>query len=370
MTRAGLKLFLYPLALVYGIVIRIRNYLFDHGILRSEGFAVPIISVGNITVGGTGKTPHVEYLVQLLIKHFNVAVLSRGYMRETRGFRIATADSLSREIGDEPLQIKLKYPGITVAVDADRRNGIKKILENFPDTDVIILDDGFQHRWVTPGLSILLTDYSGLFTRDHLLPYGRLREHRYNYSRADIIIVTKAPRGLSAIDRRLIAGEIKPGDHQKLYFTSIDYSELRNIHSDDAAGISMPEIGEMGCNVLLITGIANPLHLKSYIEDFTRSVSTIRFGDHHIFTTDDIDSIKNKFLTLPPENSCIITTEKDCVRLREFKELRNKFDDNFYYLPISVNMKDEDQARFNNHIIEYVRKNRTNSIIPEGKRDK
>jgi len=370
MATNRLKFLLRPLSILFGLVVMIRNYLFDHNMLRSVEFPVSLISVGNITVGGTGKTPHIEYLARLLQDRFRIAILSRGYMRSTTGFILASDHSASTEIGDEPLQMKLKFPGIVVAVDESRRNGIEKIMEQFPETEVILLDDAFQHRWVTPGLSLLLTDYSRLFTRDYLLPFGRLREQRYNSRRADIIIVSKAPSNLSPIDRRLIEGEITPLEHQLLYLTSIEYGELRNIHSDDASGISLSDITEMGSHVLLLTGIANPEPMRRYIDGYSASTTLMSFSDHHVYTLKELSEIKRVYSSLPSENRCIITTEKDSFRLREAGDLRNIFDDNFYYLPITVTFNNTEQEKFNNHIIKYVEKDRANRFISKVKRDK
>jgi len=344
-----------------------RNFLFDHNLLKSKEFPIPLISVGNITVGGTGKTPHTEYLARLLQERFRIAVLSRGYMRSSKGFIVATDLSGTKDIGDEPLQMKLKFPGVTVAVDASRRNGIQRILEQFPETDVILLDDAFQHRWIKPGLSIMLTDYNRLFTRDKLLPYGRLREHRYNSRRADIIIVSKVPGNLPASDLGLLEKEISPKANQRLFITSIEYGNLRNIHTGESAGISMNDISSKGSYVLLLTGIANPEPLRKYIEGFTTNISPLNFRDHHRFTTGDLLEIKKVYGSLPKDNRCIITTEKDYIRLREVNELLEILDEYFYYLPVSVGFKNnKEKERFNNHIINYVEKDRRNSLISEG----
>lgn len=358
-----LRILLYPLSLIYGMVIWIRNYLFDHGFLESEEFRVPVICVGNITVGGTGKTPHIEYLIELLSGQFRIAVLSRGYKRGTKGFLIAGNESSFMEIGDEPRQMKTKYPDIIVAVDESRRRGIRTLIDQYPDIDLILLDDAFQHRWVNPGLSILLTDFGRLITRDHLLPYGRLREQGNNRRRADIIIVSKSPADLLPIDRRIIVREISPETHQNLYFTSISYSEPRNIHSEVAAGLSMDTIRENKTQVLLVTGIANAAPLKSHIEKFAGHVVHLNFSDHHHYTPDDLNRIKECYDNLQYDNRCILTTEKDSTRFREMKDLPSLFDDNFYYLPIRTGFLNDDQDEFNNLIIQYVRKNKHNRIV-------
>ena len=218
-----LKIFLYPLSLLYGLITGIRNFLYDTGILSTVEFNFPVICVGNITVGGTGKTPHTEYLAGLLRENFKVATLSRGYKRKTRDFRIASSSSLVSDIGDEPLQIFRKFPDILVTVDRNRVHGVNRILQGYPETEVIILDDAFQHRRITPGFSILLSDFERLIVRDHMLPYGNLRENKGNMRRADIILITKSPENISPIQRRLIVKEVNKSPYQNLYFTSFIY---------------------------------------------------------------------------------------------------------------------------------------------------
>ncbi|MDP4222860.1 MAG: tetraacyldisaccharide 4'-kinase, partial [Bacteroidota bacterium] len=212
---------LYPFSLIYRIITDIRNFLFDSRILHSHEFSIPIISVGNITVGGTGKTPHVEYLVELLRNKYKVAVLSRGYKRRSKDFRIIGRDSSVWDAGDEPLQIAKKFPDVLVAVDRDRVHGTEKILNDFPGTGVIILDDAYQHRRIKPGLSILLTDFNRPLTRDHLLPYGRLRENKSNRKRADIIMISKIPPDIPEFHLDAVRKEMNPSLQQKLFFTSV-----------------------------------------------------------------------------------------------------------------------------------------------------
>ena len=219
------SIFLYPFSLIYGLITGIRNFLYNTDILTSFEFNLPVICVGNITVGGTGKTPHTEYLIRLLRENFRVATLSRGYKRKTRGFQIATSSSLVSDIGDEPLQMYRKFPDITVAVDRNRVHGVNTILKERPETEVIILDDGFQHRKIKPGFSILLSDFDRLMVRDNLLPYGNLRESLDNIRRADIILITKSPENISPIQRRIIVKEINKAPYQNLFFTSLKYND-------------------------------------------------------------------------------------------------------------------------------------------------
>jgi tetraacyldisaccharide 4'-kinase len=229
------NILLYPFSLIYGAITGIRNFLYNTSILPRHEFRIPVICVGNITVGGTGKTPHTEYLIELLSKSFRIATLSRGYMRKSRGFRIASPSCDVSEIGDEPMQIYRKFPEVTVAVDRNRLNGVNEILREKPDTEVILLDDGFQHRSLTPGFSILLTDFNRLMINDHLLPYGRLRESVENMNRADIIIITKSPLKISPIQRRIIVKEISKAAYQNLYFTSFEYKDPLPVFEQKAA---------------------------------------------------------------------------------------------------------------------------------------
>jgi len=272
MTRRN-NILLYPVSVLYGMITTIRNFMYDTGLLPTDEFSFPVICVGNITVGGTGKTPHTEYIAGLLSDHFKVAILSRGYKRKTSDFRVATASSLVSEIGDEPLQLSRNLPGVLVAVDRKRVHGVDMILDNHPEIDVVLLDDGFQHRSLTPGYSILLTDFERLFFRDHMLPYGNLRESKGNMRRADVILITKTPENISPIQRRLIIKEIDKSPYQNLYFTSFRYKPPVHVFINNQEE-NTDEIrkGE-GCGVVLVTGIANPVPLREYIEKSYREVT-------------------------------------------------------------------------------------------------
>lgn len=360
MIRKISEIALFPLSLIYGAAVWIRNFLFDRGILPSGEFSLPVISIGNLSVGGTGKTPHTEYIIRLLLPDYRIAVLSRGYKRKTKGFILADSRDNAGTIGDEPAQILNKFPGITVAVDTSRVNGINEILKRVPETEVIILDDAFQHRWVTPGLSILITPYSRLFTRDRLLPTGRLREPASGSRRADIILISSTPTDALPMDKRIIASEIRPLSHQNLWFTSIEYGSLHNIHTNEESGLSLDDIRDMQSEILLVTGIANPDAILKYLQNFSPSVVHVSFRDHHSFSETDIIRIKESLSKLNPANRCIITTEKDAVRLRLAGSLRDHFDDNFYYLPITITLQEGEKKEFDNYIRVYVEKNRTN----------
>jgi tetraacyldisaccharide 4'-kinase len=359
------SLLLYPLSIFYRVVTDIRNILYNTGILPSEEFEIPVICIGNITVGGTGKTPHAEYLINLLRKDFKVALLSRGYKRRSLGLRIASPSSTAGELGDEPLQIYLKFPEILVAVDADRVNGIKTIMKEHPETDVIILDDGFQHRRVKPGLSIILTDYNRLVTRDYLMPYGNLRENRNNRKRADVLVVSKAPETMSGSEMEEITKELKCNNKQKLFFTSVSHKDLIPLFENSASEMSgLTELNRKNHGVVLVTGIAAPEPLKAILERYFEEIIHLDFPDHHYFSENDIEMIRTARLDLISKEKILITTEKDAARLREFTNIDESLKKSFYYIPIEVSFLNDDKHEFDNLIFEYVRKNKRDDRIP------
>jgi tetraacyldisaccharide 4'-kinase len=365
MTRDG-NILLYPLSLIYGAITGFRNFMFNSGILTQHEFRLPVICVGNITVGGTGKTPHTEYLVELLSSRFHVATLSRGYLRKSTGFRIASSSDDVTMIGDEPLQIHIKFPEVTVAVDRDRVNGVNSIIKEKPETEVIILDDGFQHRRIIPGLSILLTDYSRLMINDHLLPYGRLRESVSNMNRADIIIISKSPENISPIQRRIIVKEINKAAYQNLYFTYLEYNDPIPVFTK-SAGQELSFTGQKNekAGIVLVTGIANPLPLKEYLAKYFKEIAHISFPDHHKFTEKDITKVTTAFNNLGSAEKFIITTEKDAVRLREFTNIAEIIRSSTYYIPVGIRFLNDDKDEFDNLIFDYVRKNKRNNRISE-----
>ena len=359
------SLLLYPFSILYRLVTDIRNILYNTGILPSEEFDLPVISIGNITVGGTGKTPHAEYLINLLKKDFKVALLSRGYKRRSRGFRIASRSSTAGELGDEPLQIFLKFPEIVVAVDADRVSGIKTIIKLRPETDVIILDDGFQHRRVKPGLSILLTDYNRLITRDYLMPYGNLRENQKNRKRADVLVVSKAPQTVSGSEMEEITKEVQWNDNQKLFFTSISYKDLIPLYENSASERpGLKEMNRENHGAVLATGIAAPGPLKAMLERYFDEIIHLDFPDHHYFSENDIEKIRTAWKDLISQEKVLITTEKDAVRLREFTNIDESLKRSFYYIPVVISFLNDDKHEFDNMIFEYVRKNKRDNRIP------
>ena len=363
------NILLYPLSLIYGAVTGIRNFMYDTGILPRHEFNIPVICVGNITVGGTGKTPHTEYLVELLNKKFKVATLSRGYLRKSSGFRIASPSDNIDKIGDEPYQIFRKFPEITVAVDRDRVNGVNSILKEKPDTDVIILDDGFQHRRITPGFVILLTDFGRLMINDHLLPYGRLRESISSMSRADIILVTKSPENISPIQRRIIVKEINKSPYQNLYFTSLEYKDPRPVFDQPVIKkLILSSAKKEKSSIVLVTGIANPQPLKEYLSVYFKEIVHLSYTDHHKFTEKDISKISGAFHGMVSSEKFVITTEKDAVRLREFTNIAENLRSLTYYIPLGIKFLNNDKDEFDNLIFEYVRKNKRNNRISESKR--
>ncbi|AXV48404.1 tetraacyldisaccharide 4'-kinase [Prevotella denticola] len=354
---------LLPFSWLYGLAVIIRNELFELNILKTRRFDIPVISVGNITVGGSGKTPHVEYLIRLLKDKMKVAVLSRGYKRKSRGYVLAGNNTPMREIGDEPYQMKIKFPNIRVAVDKKRCEGIDRLTtdEDTKDTDVILLDDAFQHRYVQPGINILLVDYHRLIIYDKLLPAGRLREPLSGKHRADIVIITKCPDTLNPIDYRVLSKAMELYPFQQLYFTKLEYCPLEPIFHK---GLSIPLTEIRGKNVLLLTGIASPRQLETDINAYTgnNALTMLSFPDHHSFTQKDIRRINEAFAGMEAPRM-IITTEKDQARLMGIETLSDDVKDNIYALPIKVRFMLDKEETFNKKIISYVRKNSRNSIL-------
>ena len=328
---------LTPLSWLYGAVMWVRNKLFDTGILKEETFSVPIVSVGNITVGGTGKTPHVEFILAQLAYSYNIAVLSRGYKRKTKGFIEANSKSTAEQIGDEPLQIYQKFGSrVKVAVCENRRKGIRQLMLDYPDLQLIVLDDGFQHRWVKPKVSVLLTEFSRPFYKDRILPLGRLREQRHSVNRADMVIVTKCPANLQPLDYRLISKELDLMKYQKLYFSRYTYGGLLPVFADDAPyHVSLSQLSERD-SVLLVTGIAHPRYFVRYFRQYPFKVRVDHFPDHHDFKRRDVEEIRHRFDNLGGEHKIIVTTEKDAVRLQGNPYYPRELKPFTFYLPVAV----------------------------------
>ncbi len=345
------RILLFPLSLLYGSIIWLRNKFFDWGVLPSRSFDHPLIGIGNLSTGGTGKTPHIEYLIQLLKPFFRVATLSRGYKRKTRGFKYAGPKSRVRDIGDEPLQMWLKHPDTYVAVCENRKKGVKKILNANPDNEVILLDDVFQHRYVKPGLNILLTDYHRIFTRNYVLPTGNLREFRHGVKRADALVVTKTPGVFSPLDRKLILDELSPYKIKNIFFSYIKYGKWIPVNKK-AKEARMREAK----TIFLLTGIANPVPLGEHLKRLCTDLKIFRFSDHHQFTSKDLEKISNKFNETFSGSKAIITTEKDSMRLRNPELIKILEDIPVYYVPIEVDFHQSDKKAFNKMVMDYMKR--------------
>jgi tetraacyldisaccharide 4'-kinase len=324
--------------------------------LPETSFELPIINVGNLAFGGTGKTPHIEYLIKLLKPTHKVAVLSRGYKRKTIGYFFATIESSATEIGDEPRQIKQKFKDeIHLAVSENRVIGVPNLLFDAEDTNVILLDDAFQHRAIKAGLNILLTDYHNLFTQDYLTPAGTLREYRAGYKRADIIIVTKCNPDLQQTEKDKIKAQIKPLAHQQVFFSYQKYDDLVPYFNQNIEN----QINLKSTDILMFSGIAKADSFENYLEQNARKVLTAwRFGDHHDFTKEEITKLLAEFDKYESENKILVSTEKDAMRLQtdEFKDLLKNYP--IYYLPLQVAFFENDKEKFNQTILNYVEQNK------------
>ncbi|MCK5839470.1 MAG: tetraacyldisaccharide 4'-kinase [Bacteroidales bacterium] len=347
-----LQAILLPVSLLYGIVVSIRNLCFDLKILPGSKYKKPIISVGNLCAGGAGKTPQVEYLIRLLQENnLKVAILSRGYKRKTKGFLHAGPKTSIEELGDEVWQINNKFDNLIVAVDEKRTRGISTLLEMHDDIDVILLDDAYQHRSVKPGLSILLTDFHHLFTKDFMLPSGRLREPSWNYKRADIIIVTKTNRVLSPITQRGLNEEIKPKPYQELHFSYIKYGPFISLTGEESL-----DNKKSFSLILLIAGIANPYPLEFHLKNYCTQLDTLSFKDHHWFTPKDGQMIRDYFQNTVTKNKIVVTTEKDAARLRKSDIFEFIKDLPVYYIPISTMIHEPGKSLFDKKILDYVKR--------------
>jgi tetraacyldisaccharide 4'-kinase len=353
---------LYPFSLLYGLAVWVRNRMFDAGYLKSTSFSVRIIGVGNLSVGGTGKTPHIEYLIRLLKSSSQVVTLSRGYGRKTKGFILASGAASSSTIGDEPMQYFTKFSDVRVSVGENRKEAIDEIIRQEPGTDVILMDDNYQHRQVKAGLQILLLNYEALKLNNLLLPAGNLREPYSSIRRADIVIVSKTPNILVPIERKRILDEIGTEPGQPVYFTFYRYGEFIRLHGQ-SEGMMM-----MGANyylekrftILLVTGIANPSGLVEHLRRKTDKLETISYPDHHQYTAKDMEKIRELFDLIPNNNKIIVTTEKDAMRFRhpEIESLTRKLP--FFYVPIEVEFH-QDRDKFNQQILSYVQSGKTDA---------
>lgn len=345
---------LWPLALIYQAVTDLRNYLFDKKMIRSASFEIPVISVGNLSVGGTGKTPHIEYILYLLKYVYRVGTLSRGYGRKSHGFILADQTATASSIGDEPMIFKLKHPEAAVAVGEERALAIPRMLIERPDLDVILLDDAYQHRPVQPGLSILLTEYDNLFTRDKVLPAGWLRESKKHYHRADLIVVTKCPLSISAAEKLSIIKEINPFSYQHVFFSAIEYGDIYPLFRDERLQAMMSADELKTKDVIVLTGIANSRKLVKYLEQKANKVYENEYRDHHNFDEYDLENIRETYSHIPGENRIIVTTEKDAVRLWPHRAwfLANNIP--IFVQPIRVRFLDGYGSEFDADIIKYI----------------
>lgn len=307
------RILFLPFSIIYWLIIWLRNFCYDKNIFRSSSFGLPVICVGNLSIGGTGKSPMVEFLVGVLRSRFKIATLSRGYKRKTSGYALANETTSSLDIGDEPMLFHMKFPDVPVAVGEERIEAIPQLLHDKPGTQAIILDDAFQHRAIRAGLNILLTDCTNLFTRDFYLPAGDLRDIKSSYKRAHVIVVTKCRFDMDAEEAEKIRKEIRPLPHQQLFFASIQYGNPYHITNGSPFELNLKT------EVLLVTGIANPQSLKKLLEEKSHTYYMMSFSDHYIFRIDDLKDIKKRFERIEASKKIILTTEKDAMRLMKFK---------------------------------------------------
>ncbi len=349
---------LLPFSLFYWIGVTIRNRLFDFRILRSTVFHIPLISVGNITVGGTGKTPHVEMLARQLKSDYRIAILSRGYKRKSTGFIMASRHSPVSDIGDEPMQIKNKFPDISVAVDENRVHGVTRLIKSKHCPEIVILDDAFQHRYIRPGLSIVLVDYNRPVFNDFLLPAGNLREPWRNIRRSDLVIVTKCPDYLFPQEISWFSQKLALSAEQALFFTTYTYGKPEPVFPAKKRKDfpSFKQLRKSHAGILLVSGIANPKPLFQYLQKILKVQETMFFADHHEFTNFDIHSISVRFHSIPADEKYIIVTEKDAVKIRELV-MDEQLKKVFLFIPVEVKFLARGEKSFHKRIERYIKRN-------------
>ena len=351
------EIFTAPVSWIYGMVVSLRHKLFDWGILRSEEFDIPIVCVGNLTVGGTGKTPVTEFLIASLARTYNVAVLSRGYKRKTKGFVLATVNSSYMQIGDEPKQIKLKFPDIPVAVCEKRAEGIHRLRQAHPEIDLIILDDAFQHRYVESWVNILLMDYNRPIYTDHMLPLGRLRDSRKQLYRAHFIVVTKCPRHINPLDMRIMSNNLGLYPYQHLYFSRMQEGDVTPL---------FPEVNSRGVipgdPVIAMCGIANPAPFMDYLSVRFDIKGKLVLPDHHAYRMSDMKRLEEMLEKASPDTA-VIVTEKDAVKLVNRNKIPQRIQERLYYMPINVIFADDSKERFLHQLGLYVRTNQKYSEL-------
>lgn len=349
-----LKYILLPITWIYALVIWIRHRLFDAGTLKSRKFAIPTICVGNITVGGTGKTPFTEYLIRLLQDSYPIAVVSRGYKRKSKGMQVSDENATAEILGDEPYQIFRKYPKTLVVADSNRCRAIDYIEANHANVDAVILDDAFQHRYVNAGLNILLIDNNRPVSKDCMLPAGRLRDLKSAQKRADIIVVTKCPKDLKLIDFNNLTKEIKPLPYQDLFFATLDYDTPYHCQTGEKVELTSED------SLVLFTGIAKPQPLEDYLSANVKELKSIKYSDHHNYSDGDNEKIYSEFTKLNSDKKWIITTEKDAAKLSDFSD---KIKERLIIIPVKVKILNEGDSVLSKKIRDYVEENRRNSQL-------
>lgn len=350
---------LLPLSTLYGLITSVRNLSYKLGLLKSYMPTIPTIVVGNLAVGGTGKTPHIEMLLSFFNKRYNTAVLSRGYKRKTKGFVMANADSNSLSIGDESFQLYRKFKNTIVAVDENRVHGIKALQNAKPDTELVLLDDAFQHRAINPGLKIILTDYSNIYYNDSMLPGGNLREYRKGAQRADIIIVTKCPRTISELECDNISKKLALRPHQELYFSTIIYDSIQPLFEINLQTKNIPTL--LNLDILLATGIVSHKPLAIQLENSGARVKTMAFPDHHQFSKLDYASIMSNFNALTSISKIILVTEKDAARIIADPNYPETLKAVTFYIPITIEILQNKQSIFETQLLDYVENYKRNS---------
>jgi len=342
-----MRYLLIPFSFIYGSITTIRNLFFDYGIFKSKKYNIPIICIGNLSVGGTGKTPHTQYIIDLLKPDYKVAILSRGYGRKTSTLQYVESTSNTSEVGDEPLQLKQNNPDCLVVVEKNRNKGVKQILKDFPETEVILLDDGYQHRWIKAGFNILITPYSSPYYKDYLMPVGNLRESKKGAERAQVIIISRTPIHTNPTEKKGIVSRLHLFAGQEAYFSHINYCTWKCISTNKEF-----TLGEHH-SITLVSGISDPTPLFDYLKNLGHKIKHLKFADHHNYTPNDIANILSKYNKDTSTKKLILTTEKDATKLREFEGKFNTA--NVYYVPIEI--KFEQKEIFEKQILNYVAKN-------------
>ena len=343
------QLLLTPFSLLYGLGVSLHHFFYRSGILKAAKFDIPTIVVGNLSVGGAGKTPHIEYLIRLLKDYINVSTLSRGYKRKTKGFHLVHPRMNAEQAGDEPLQFKRKYPEIAVAVSESRTLAIPEMLSYHPDLQVVLLDDAYQHLAIDPGLNILLTEFAAPFTRDYLLPAGRLREWRTGYERADVVVVSKCPKEITTSEKEALIQELAPLSHQKVFFSYYEYGYPYYILNPKQR-IQLDE----GLDALLVCAIAKTDYLMDYLENSVHFAHTMVYEDHHYFSNVDLENIKKTFDQLESKRKLIITTEKDAMRLEMHRSFLIKHQLPIFVLPAEVKFHFDEGIQFDDAIKNFL----------------